>query len=99
MLFFLSTCFDTKWLNVQFLLSYYELVEMFLNRTTILEPKCGTCHIYIYIHIFFFYKRFFLPNVANKEAGIAKFANINQLPETNDFTSPTKDAMINTSSF
>ena len=39
-----------------------------------------------------------LPNVANKEAGIAPVANINQLPGTDSFTSPPKDVVMNTSS-
>ena len=41
----------------------------------------------------------FLPNVANEEAGIAQVANINQLPGTDGFTSPPKDAVMNASSF
>ena len=35
----------------------------------------------------------------NEEARIAQVANINQLPGTDGFTSPPKDAVINTSSF
>ena len=35
----------------------------------------------------------------NEEARIAQVANINQLPGTNGFTSPPKDAVMNTSSF
>ena len=35
----------------------------------------------------------------NEEATIAQVANINQLPGTDGFISPPKDAMINTSSF
>ena len=35
----------------------------------------------------------------NKETRIAQVANINQLPGSNGFTSPPKDAVINTSSF
>ena len=41
----------------------------------------------------------FLPNLANEQAEIALVANINQLLRTNGFTSPLKDAMMNTSSF
>ena len=35
----------------------------------------------------------------NEEARIAQVANINKLPGTDGFTSPPKDAMMNTSSF
>ena len=35
----------------------------------------------------------------NEETRIAQVANINQLPGTDGFTSPLKDAVINTSSF
>ena len=35
----------------------------------------------------------------NEETRIAQVANINQLPVTNGFTSPPKDAVINTSLF
>ena len=35
----------------------------------------------------------------NEEARIAQVANINQLPGTDGFTSPPKDAVMNTSSF
>ena len=41
----------------------------------------------------------FLPNVAKEEAGIAQIANINQLSGADSFTSPPKDAMMNTNSF
>ena len=35
----------------------------------------------------------------NEEARNTKVANINQLPGTDGFTSPRKDAVMNTSSF
>ena len=47
----------------------------------------------------FFFLQVFLSNVANEEAGIAQVANINQLPGTDSFTSPPKDAVTITSSF
>ena len=46
----------------------------------------------------FFFLQVFLPNVASEKAGIAQVVNINQLPMTNGFTSPPKDAVMNTSS-
>ena len=46
-----------------------------------------------------FFLQVFLSNVANEEAGIAQVANINQLPGTDSFTSPPKDAVTITSSF
>ena len=46
----------------------------------------------------FLFVQVFLPNVTNKEAGIAQVANNNKLPVTDSFTSPLKDAVTNTSS-
>ena len=48
---------------------------------------------------FFFFLQVFLSNVADEEAGIAQVANINQLPGTDGYSSPLKDAVMNTSSF
>ena len=53
----------------------------------------------VYISTFFkiiFYKCFDQMWL-NEETRIAQVANINQLPRTDGFTSPQKDAVINTS--
>ena len=54
---------------------------------------------FFFFFFFFFFYKCFGQIWLNEEARIAQVANINQLPGTNGFTSPPKDAVMNTSSF
>ena len=76
---------------------------MWLNEEArVVQVVCAK-NRYIYIIIIYIYIYIFVQVLdqmwLNEEARIAQVANINQFPRNDSFTSPPKDAMINTSSF
>ena len=72
---------------------------MWLNEEArVVQVVCAK-NRYIYIIYIYFFVQVLDQMWLNEEARIAQVANINQFPRNDSFTSPPKDAMINTSSF